>query len=127
MKQSRPQLDLDYFRKRLFEEQERLVEELQSIEERTARRGKMNASGELSNYDDHPTDIASEAFERDKDLMVGEEMQRLLDRVRSALKKIEKGNYGVCEGCGQPIDKARLKAIPYAALCLKCQTQAELY
>ena len=43
-------------------------------------------------------------------------------RVDLALVKIEAGTYGVCERCGNPIPKARLKALPYAALCVACKS-----
>jgi DnaK suppressor protein len=50
--------------------------------------------------------------------------KRLLDQlaeVGNALTKFEKGNYGICEGCGQPIDLGRLEALPQATLCMSCK------
>jgi DnaK suppressor protein len=49
---------------------------------------------------------------------------RILDQmaeVDNALSKFEKGNYGICESCGQPIDMNRLEALPQAALCMSCK------
>ncbi len=50
-----------------------------------------------------------------------ESLQNILQLVERALKKIEKGTYGICEKCRRPIDKARLEALPYATLCMECQ------
>ncbi len=55
--------------------------------------------------------------------------KRILDQlagVEHALSKFENGTYGLCEGCGQPIDPARLEALPQATLCISCKaTQAK--
>ncbi len=45
-------------------------------------------------------------------------------QVKKALDRLEKGEYGICENCGNPIDKARLKAYPEASLCLDCANRA---
>lgn len=50
---------------------------------------------------------------------------RLRDLVKKALGKMQKGNYGVCEECGESIDPARLEAYPEAVLCSKCTMKAE--
>ena len=46
-------------------------------------------------------------------------------KFEDALKKIEDGTYGECEQCKGLIPKSRLKALPYARLCLKCQQAKE--
>jgi len=55
--------------------------------------------------------------------------KRILDQlagVKNALKKFEKGTYGLCESCGEPIDPARLEALPQATMCMSCKaTQAK--
>lgn len=45
-----------------------------------------------------------------------------LAEANAALARIEAGTFGVCESCGQPIAKARLKALPYARFCIRCAT-----
>ncbi|BER92740.1 TraR/DksA family transcriptional regulator [Atrimonas thermophila] len=50
-----------------------------------------------------------------------ESLQNILQLVERALRKIEKGTYGICEQCRRPINKARLEALPYATLCMECQ------
>jgi DnaK suppressor protein len=48
-----------------------------------------------------------------------------LAQVQDALARFDDGTYGVCEGCHQAIDPARLEALPYATLCLRCQQRLE--
>ncbi len=113
------------FRDQLLTELTRLEAELQEIERRTARMDESDRASELSAYEDHPADLASETFEREKDLAIGESVEHLLHKVISALDKIDRGTYGLCDACGRPIKKARLKALPFATLCLECQGRLE--
>ncbi|MBI2845182.1 MAG: TraR/DksA C4-type zinc finger protein, partial [Chloroflexi bacterium] len=48
-----------------------------------------------------------------------------LESVATALRLIEEGTYGICQRCGNPIDPARLKALPHARLCIRDQTELE--
>jgi DnaK suppressor protein len=57
-------------------------------------------------------------------LLAHEDSQRWL-AINAALAKIESGEYGQCDECGQPIDAARLQAVPTAAFCLRCQRNYE--
>ena len=117
--------DLKKFRDILLAEEERLELELQEIESRAARAGESERPNEISSYDDLPADLASVTFEREKDLAIGESVEGLLNQVRTALEKIESRTYGTCDACNRPIKKARLKALPFATLCLDCQGRLE--
>jgi RNA polymerase-binding transcription factor DksA len=69
---------------------------------------------------------ASEAFELEKRLALEEKLRNTLAEIEHALKKYETGTYGICDSCGQPIEPARLEALPQANLCLSCKIrQAE--
>ena len=76
-------------------------------------------------YGNHMADDATEAFEQAKDLALRQNMERLLEQVEGALERFEEGTYGLCERCEGEIDPARLKALPYATLCLSCQQRRE--
>jgi DnaK suppressor protein len=76
-------------------------------------------------YGNHMADDATEAFEQAKDLALRQNLERLLEQVEGALERFERGTYGLCEQCGKEIDPARLKALPYAILCLSCQQRRE--
>lgn len=112
-------------KKRLQTERERLEEELHEIMERTSISSDIEQVSELSTYDDHPADLASETFEREKDLALEGNIQDLLDKVNTALEKIEDGTYGLCDSCGVEINTNRLEALPWASLCLNCQDRLE--
>jgi RNA polymerase-binding transcription factor len=49
-----------------------------------------------------------------------EQGQRTLSEVEAALNRMDRGTYGVCEGCGEPIPEARLRALPWARFCIRC-------
>ena len=60
--------------------------------------------------------------ERERDLLLSAQARAAVDEIDRALAKMDAGTYGVCERCGQPIPKARLKALPYASLCVACKS-----
>lgn len=117
--------ELEKFRELLLAERERLEAELEEIESRAARLDESERANEMSAYDDHPADLASETFEREKDLAIRESVESMIHKVINALEKIDRGTYGMCDACGKPIKKARLKALPFATLCLDCQDRLE--
>lgn len=73
--------------------------------------------GELSSYDNHPADEASELFERQKDVALNEHEGEYLKSIYNALLAIEKGTYGKCVICGKDIPFERLEAIPTTIYC----------
>jgi DnaK suppressor protein len=105
-------------RKWLEEQRARLLRELSGTE------SAMDQS-ERPGLGTHMADNATEVFEQAKNLAVHTSLQRTLELVERALQKMHDGSYGYCEKCGEAIDPARLKALPYAALCMSCQARAE--
>jgi DnaK suppressor protein len=61
-----------------------------------------------------------EAVSRLTEIGVGESLERGLARTDRALAKLDEGTYGTCDGCGEPISRARLQAIPDGVNCLRC-------
>lgn len=80
---------------------------------------------ELSSYDQHPADMGTETFEREKDLSIVTQVEAELEDIERSLRRVESGTYGICEACGRQIDEARLEAVPTARFCLEDQAQAE--
>jgi RNA polymerase-binding protein DksA len=76
-------------------------------------------------YSTHPADDGTVAFEQAADLAMRENARRMLYQVERALFRIEEGTYGICRQCGDKIDPARLKAIPYTRYCLHCAALAQ--
>ena len=64
---------------------------------------------------------ADEASELEKRLALESRVEESLKEVEHALEKYEAGTYGLCDSCGQPIEQARLEAIPHSSLCLNCK------
>jgi len=66
-------------------------------------------------------DDATEAYEQAKGLALRQNAEQVLAQVTDALGRFDEGGYGICERCSAEIDPARLKALPYVTLCLRCQ------
>ena len=63
---------------------------------------------------------ASDSARKDMAVATIERERRTLQQIEAALSQIKKGNYGVCVSCGEPVPDARLKAIPWARVCVRC-------
>jgi DnaK suppressor protein len=109
----------DKLRQRLKEERDRLVKQL---EQNRASAPAVGETKEGSPYG-KKEEGASEAYEMEKRLAVEKRLMGVLAEVEYALRKFDKGTYGVCGACGQPVEIARLEALPQANLCLNCKAQ----
>jgi RNA polymerase-binding transcription factor DksA len=118
-------MKLDVARRRLTRERARLEGILEGLLEEQNDGPEGNPLGELSMLDQHPADIGSETFERDKDLSILYNIQAELAEVDRALRRIQEATYGRCEACGRPIGAARLEARPSARFCLEDQATLE--
>ena len=78
----------------------------------------VGASGDVG-LDDESADAGTATFEREKDLSIENNVRDLLHKIDRALKRMDDGTYGICDICGKPIEKARVKALPYVDLCIK--------
>jgi DnaK suppressor protein len=75
--------------------------------------------------DVEPDEGDAEIFEREKNAALIAVLERKVQDIESALRSIEKGQYGTCERCSQPIEAGRLEVKPDATLCVKCQQEVE--
>ena len=73
-------------------------------------------------FDEESGEGGTMNVERERDLVMSAQARAAVDEIDRALAKIDAKTYGICESCGQPIPKARLKALPYAALCVACKS-----
>jgi RNA polymerase-binding protein DksA len=118
-----PRHSAEWFRERLAAEKERLIQDKARLREHENMRSEL---GELANFDmNHPADMGSELFEREKKLALGENLDGILSQIEDALAKLDAGTYGACDHCGGRIADARLEALPYATLCIACQSRLE--
>ncbi len=70
-------------------------------------------------------DVASQTFERELLFEMEDSERVILDDIEAALRKMEKGEFSICESCRKSITGPRLKAMPWARYCITCQARAE--
>ena len=82
--------------------------------------------GELSMYDNHPADMGTELFEREKDLALNTHATAEIEKVEQALEAMKEGTYGQCEVCEKDIPFERLEAVPYTTYCIEHATERDV-
>lgn len=100
----------------------RLLLEARAAELREALARRQEIAVEPSADD---MDKTMQAAERDLAGIALEDAHRKLRAVEAALSRIEKGKFGNCLRCGEPIPEQRLNAVPWAAFCIGCQEEAD--
>jgi DnaK suppressor protein len=98
----------------LLEEQKKLEGELEHLRE--------NMQQEV---DIEPDEGDPVFFEREKAAALSAVLERRLQDVNHALRALDRGHYGICERCSNPIEKERLEVKPDATMCLSCQREVE--
>ena len=115
--------EVQELKEKLLEERKDLQAQFDDLEEFSFGSNQSDLSGEMG-FDEEYADAGTATFERERDLSLVNNLRDLLERIDKALGKIDEGTYGLCDRCGRPIEKLRLKALPYANLCIK-DKQAE--
>lgn len=115
---------LKHFRQLLITERAKLVDEIRAIA-REASTSPRDASGDLSAYTIHMADMAADTYNRELSMNIASSEQELIYQIDEALKRLDDGSFGLCQQCSQPITFSRLKALPYASLCINCQRTRE--
>jgi DnaK suppressor protein len=105
-------------RTRLESERGELAAQLTTIEDQAFAATQSDMSGDVG-VDDESADAGTATFEREKELSIEQNVRDLIQKIDRALKRMDDGTYGICERCGKPIEKARIKALPYVDLCIK--------
>jgi DnaK suppressor protein len=85
--------------------------------------GIVESSAMTSTDDEHDPEGATIAFERAQIETLIEQARAHLEEVDDALERVRTGDYGICEGCGQPIAAGRLEARPYSTTCISCASR----
>ena len=73
-------------------------------------------------FDEESGEGGTVAVDRERDLTLSAQALATIEEIDTALDAITAKLYGACENCGQPIPKARLRALPYARLCVSCKS-----
>lgn len=98
-------------------EQKRLNDELKATQDNASTAEERREGSPFGKREEE----ATETLELEKRLALENSIRQELASVEHALDKIKKGTYGICDGCGKPIDPARLEALPQATLCMECK------
>lgn len=117
--------ELSEFKKLILKKKEEILEGIKHISEDTLKKSQKDAAGDISSYTYHMADVATDTYDREFSLGLASNGREALYELDDALKKIEDGTFGICEDCKGLIAKNRLKAVPYARFCVKCQERKE--
>lgn len=96
---------------------ERLSEELMDL--------SIEQEGEHGGVGNHLADDGSSLGEQERISTVGEDFKDQLQQISAALQRMEAGTYGKCQRCGKAVKVDRLRALPFAAFCIECQSHLE--
>lgn len=117
--------DLKFFKELLLKKKADLARGIDHIANDALKTSQREAAGDLSAYSLHMADMATDNYDREFSLGLADNEQKILNRINEALEKIEEDAFGLCELCEKKISKVRLKAVPYAELCVPCQEKQE--
>lgn len=109
----------------LLKKKAELARGIEHLANDALKTSQRDASGDLSAYSLHMADMATDNYDREFALNLADNEQKLLHRIEAALERIDSDSYGLCEVCNKKISKVRLKAVPYAELCVPCQEKQE--
>lgn len=110
---------IEHFRQMLLDKYIEIVGDVDYMENGALRKSRLDASGDLSSMPIHMADIGTDNYEQEFALGLMDSERKILHEIADALKRIEEGRYGICEGTGNPIPKARLEATPWARYCVE--------
>lgn len=110
---------LDFFKNKLLTEKQRVLEEMDELQQSNLKQSISDSAGEISRYSYHLGDVASLSYGREFSMGLAERQQKYLEQVDEALQRIEDGTYGICKVTGELIDVERLEEVPVAKYSVK--------
>lgn len=114
-------IEKNHFKNKIIKEKKKVKDLIEQLKENDAIDSNEEFANELSTYDNHTGDLGEELFNKEKSIAIKGNEYNILNKIENALKAVENGSYGICEGCGKSIPKERLEFLPYANQCVKCQ------
>ena len=117
--------ELTYFRAQLHKELLRVQGNLEALAKDNLKRSPQESSGDISAHSTHMADQGTDNFDRELALNLVSGRQESLYEIEAAIRRVDEGTYGVCDTCGNGIERPRLKALPFAKKCVACQNAAE--
>ncbi|MFH0907960.1 MAG: TraR/DksA C4-type zinc finger protein [bacterium] len=117
--------DLAFYKDLLLKLRDRIIDEINFLANDNLNRSARESSGDLSSYSFHMADQGTDNFDREFAASLLTSEQDVLYEIDEAIRRIEAGSYGVCELSGKPIEKERLKVLPFARHSVAVQTEME--
>ena len=114
---------LDFFKKLLLRMKAQINGDIRSMADESE--GDQAGKGDVSGHAMHMADVATDMYDREFNLSLASNDRELLQKIESALARIDKGPFGLCLKSGKRIPEARLKAVPYAEYCLEVQEELD--
>jgi RNA polymerase-binding protein DksA len=119
MKSSLTTAEVEHFKQMLLEKRMEIIGNVNEMHDEALKKSRLDATGDLSSMPIHMADIGTDNYEQEFALGLMNSERKLLKEIDDALQRIEKQTYGICEGTGKPIAKARLEAQPWARYCVE--------
>ncbi len=118
-------MNLKHYKHLLIERKKDIEDTMNLMENNGTGEQNKYSPTELSNYDNHPAEMASELFQVEFNNGIKVHEESILQQINHALDRIENKTYGKCAECGDKISEERLEFIPYADLCINCKVYNE--
>jgi DnaK suppressor protein len=118
-KRSLSSADTEHFKQLLLEKRKEILRNVNEFEDEALKKSRLDATGDLSSMPIHMADLGTDNYEQEFALGLMDSERKLLREIDNSLGRIEEGTYGICEGTGKPIPKARLEAQPWARYCVE--------
>ena len=117
--------ELARFRKLLMAEKERVSQSLAKHAKIIKHDGEESGAELSKAHSNHMADQGTDEYQYEATIQFASTEGRYLYHIEQALSRIEDGSYGKCESCTKNIGIERLKALPYARLCIECKEKEE--
>ena len=117
--------ELQRFRKLLMEEKERVTQSLAQHEKIIMHTDDQSGLETGKAHSNHMADQGSDEFQYETTIKFAKTEGRYLYNIEEALRRIEDGTYGKCQGCNKAIALPRLRRLPYTRFCIECKEKEE--
>jgi RNA polymerase-binding protein DksA len=111
--------ELEHFRTKLMAEKNKVLEEMDGLQQNNLKQSISDAAGENSRYTYHLGDVASLSYGREFSMGLAERQQKYLEEIDEGLERIRDGTYGICKVTGELIPAERLEEVPVAKYSVK--------
>ncbi len=115
---------LEQIKKQLLEQRKSVSADLSTMSRPDSHEND-DRSAKFPEYGDKPDENAQEISDYSTNIVTEKVLEKILEDIDKALERIEKGTYGICKYCRQPIAEKRLLARPTAGACVKCKTELQ--